>query len=123
MKYLSAQDVVQIHDAVIGSHELQGMAGDKSVDAVIVRVENRIHYGMIEDVHELAACYATYIAVGRTFNDANKRTAYAAMRICLQINDVKTDLGSAAEVGDMIIRAAQRLTDEKELAQWLRRRC
>lgn len=123
MKYLSTQDVVQIHDAVIGSHELQGMAGDKSVDAVIARVENRIHYGMIEDVCELAACYATYIAVGHTFNDANKRTAYAAMRICLQINDVKTDLGSAAEVGDMIIRAAQRLTDEKELAQWLRRRC
>lgn len=123
MKYLSAQDVVQIHDAVIGAHELQGLAGDKSVDAVIARIENRIHYGMIEDVYELAACYATYIAVGYAFNDANKRTAYAAMRVCLQINDIKTDLGSAVEVGDMIIRAAQRLTDEKELAQWLRRRC
>ena len=122
MKYLSAQDVVQIHDAVIQPNELQGMAGDKSLDAVIARVENRIHYGMIEDVYELAACYATYIAVGHTFNDANKRTAYAAMRICLQINEIKTDLGSAVEVGDMIIRAAQQMLDEKELAQWLRRR-
>jgi len=40
---------------------------------------------MIKDVYELAACYATYIAIGYTFNDANKRTAFAAMDICLTL--------------------------------------
>jgi len=122
MKFLRAQDVLLIHDDVIGGHELQGMAGDKSLDAVIARVENRMHYGMIEDVYELAACYACYIAVGHVFNDANKRTAYAAMRVCLALNDIDIQFGTFQEVGDMIIRVAQRQVDEKELAMWLRKR-
>jgi len=122
MKYLSAQDVVRIHEFVIQEHELQGMAGDKSVDAVIARVENRIHYGMIADIYELAACYATYIAVGHVFNDANKRTAYAAMKVCLHMNGITTKLGTDEAVGNMIIRAAQQQVDEKDLAQWLRKK-
>jgi death-on-curing protein len=122
MKYLTAQEVLRIHDVAINTNELQGLAGDKSLDAVIARIENRIYYGMIEDVFELAACYACYIAVGHVFNDANKRTAYSAMKVCLTINEVEISLGSFKEVGDMIIQVAQRKVDEKELALWLRRR-
>lgn len=122
MKFLNAQDVLLIHDRVIGAHELQGMAGNKSLEAVIARVENRMHYGMIEDVYELAACYASYIAIGHVFNDANKRTAYAALRVCLELNAVDIQMGTVEEVGDMIIRVAQRQVDEKELASWLRRK-
>lgn len=122
MKYLSAREVQLIHDRVIGGHELQGVAGHKSLDAVIARIENRMHYGMIEDVYELAACYGCYIAVGHVFNDANKRTAYASMKLCLVLNEVDTNLGDTKDVGDMIIRVAQGIVDEKELALWLRRR-
>lgn len=123
MKYLSAEDVLLIHERVIGAHELQGLASDKSLDAVIARVDNRIHYGMIEDIYELAACYACYIAVGYVFNDANKRTAYVAMKTCLVMNGVVGNLGSFSEVGDTIIKLAQRKLDEQQLAQWLRLRC
>lgn len=123
MKYLCVDDVMLIHERVIAANELQGLAGDKSLDAVIARVENRIHYGMIEDVYELAACYASYIAVGHVFNDANKRTAYAAMKVCLAMNGIAANLGVFNEVGDMIIRTARREVDEKQLAQWLRQRC
>lgn len=122
MKFLQARDVLMIHEQVINPHELQGMAGNKSLDAVIARVENRIHYGMIDDVFELAACYACYIAVGHVFNDANKRTAYAAMKVCLVLNGIDAALGQFHEVGDTIIEVAQGKYDEKELAQWLRRR-
>lgn len=122
MKYLTARDVLRIHDAVINANELQGLAGDKSLEAVIARVENRAHYGMIEDVFELAACYACYIAMGHVFNDANKRTAYATMKVCLVLNGVDVSLGAFQEVGDIIIQTAQRKVDEKELALWLRRR-
>ena len=64
MKTLSARDVAAIHGQVIGPEEPQGLARNKSIDAVIARIDNRILYGMINDVYELAACYATYIAVG-----------------------------------------------------------
>ena len=44
------------------------------------------------------------------------------MRVCLALNEAIMDLGSFQEVGDMMIRVAERQMDEKELARWLRRK-
>ena len=119
MNCLSFEKVVAIHERVVGPNELQGMARNKSIESVLARVDNRIAYGLIEDVFELAACYACYIAVGHVFNDGNKRTAFTAMDTCLRINGIELDFG-AVEAGDMIIKAAQGIADEKEMAEWLR---
>ena len=102
MRLLSAMDVTHIHDTVIHPHELQGQAPDKSVEAVITRVLNRFEYGLIPDVFTLAACYAAFIAVAHAFNDANKRTAFAAMDTILALNGVELDYGSSEEAGDII---------------------
>lgn len=121
MKFLKVSDVVLIHESVIFSNEFQGVAGDKSIEAIVNRIDNRIAYGMIRDIFELAACYACYIAVGHAFNDANKRTAFAAMDICLELNGVQLEYDTK-EVGELIVRAAQGQVDEQELADWLRQR-
>lgn len=113
--------VLALHDAVLNPNELAGMAGDKSLDAVLGRVENRLNYGLIEDVFELAATYAVVLAVGHVFNDAHKRTAFTVMDICLVQNGV-TPTYDVIEAADMIIRVAQRQVDEKELGMWLRRK-
>ena len=119
MRFLSPADVVAIHELVIASSELQGMGKNKSIEAIVARIDNRITFGMIRDVFELAACYACYIAVGHAFHDANKRTAFAAMDICLTINGIELDY-DAEEAGQMIIKAAQEIVEEEELADWLR---
>ena len=119
MIYLSAAAVVAIHESVINDSELQGQAKNKSVEAILSRIDNRIAYGMIHDVYELAACYACYIAVGHAFHDANKRTAFAAMDVCLALNGINLDY-LEAEVGSLMIRAARGIVDEVELAEWLR---
>jgi len=119
LRFLTAAQVVQIHTAVIKPNELQGLAADRSIDAVIARIDNRIHYGMINDVFELAACYGSYIAVGHVFNDANKRTAFATMDTCLILNDVALNY-TTVETGDMMIDVAQGKRDEAALARWLR---
>lgn len=119
MIFLSAQDVIGIHAQVIDSNELQGQARDKSVEAIVARIDNRITYGMISDSFELAACYACYIAVGHAFHDANKRTAFAAMDICLALNGIELSYESE-EVGQLIIKSARGVIDEKQLANWLR---
>ncbi len=108
-----------MHEQIVGPDELQGLARNKSVESVLARVDNRIVYGLIEDVFELAACYACCIAVGHAFNDGNKRTALKAMDTCLTINGIELDFDTV-EAGDMIIKAAQGIVDEKELAEWLR---
>ncbi len=111
--------MIEIHDLVIGENELQGMADDKSLDALLVRIENRMSFGMINDEFDLAACYACFLAVGHVFNDANKRTAFACMDVCLSLNDIKLNYDHR-EVGDLIISAARRIVDEIELGTWLR---
>ncbi len=111
--------MVEIHDLVITQNELQGMAGDKSLDAVLARIENRMSFGMINDVFDLAACYACFMAVGHVFNDANKPTAFACMDLCLSLNDIEL-VYNHEEVGDLIIRAAPGIVDEIELSAWLR---
>lgn len=119
MRRLTAADVILIHEEVIGDNELQGLAAHKSVEAIIGRIDNRLAYGLIQDVFELAACYACYIAVGHAFNDANKRTAFAAMDVCLVLNGIEIGF-EAYEAGPKIVRGAQSIIDESELADWLR---
>ena len=119
MKFLSQTDVIEIHDLVISQNELQGLAGDKSLEAVIARIGNRMSFGMINDEFDLAACYACFLAVGHVFNDANKRTAFACMDVCLSLNDIEL-IYDHQEVGDLIIKAAQGIVDEIELSAWLR---
>ncbi len=119
MIFLSVEEVIEIHEGVIASNEMKGMVASKSIHAIIARIDNRITYGLIRDKFELASCYACYIAVGHSFHDANKRTAFAAMDICLALNDIHLEYDSG-EIGEIIIKAAQGVIDEMELAEWLR---
>lgn len=124
MEYLlpSAELVEEIHDIVLNPGELPGRARDKSLEGALARVENRLAYGMVEDVYALAAAYAMAIAQGHCFNDANKRTAYRVMQVVLDWNggiepDVPEDV-----MGQQIIALAQGLIDDGHLAEWLRER-
>ena len=118
---LPAELVEWIHDQVLNPGELPGLALDKSLAGALGRVENRLAYDMIGDAFDLAAAYAVAIAQGHCFNDANKRTAHQSMDVCLDLNGIQINW-TATEIGPVIIRAAQRLMDEGELAEWLRSR-
>lgn len=118
-RVLSADLVEMIHDAVLNPGELPGRAQDKSLDGALARVDNRLVYGMIEDVFDLAAAYAAAISQGHCFNDGNKRTAHQSMDICLDLNGVEITWNTE-EIGQQIIRLAQGLIDEDAMAQWLR---
>ena len=118
---LGAVEAETLHDQVLNPGELTGRARDKSLEGALSRVDNRLIYGMIDDVFDLAAAYATAIATGHCFNDGNKRTAYRMMIVCLKVNGVVIS-HETQEVGDMIIRLAQRQIDEDDMANWLRGR-
>ncbi len=111
--------VLNIHAKVISPQELQGLAGNKSLEAIIHRIENRILYGMIGDVYDLAATYAVVIAVDHVFNDANNRTAVIAMDTALRRNGISLRF-DAEKMGQVIIKVAQGIVDETELARHLR---
>ena len=116
---LSADLVDALHDAVLNPGELPGRARDKSLDAALARVDNRLAYGMINDFFDLAAAYAVAIARGHCFNDGNKRTAFRAMNAALALNGIRITWDTV-EVGQAIIRCAQGVMADGDLADWLR---
>lgn len=117
--YLSPDMVEAIHDAILNPGELRGRAQDKSLESALARVDNRVAYGMIEDVFDLAASYAAAISRGHCFNDGNKRTAFQSMDICLDINGIAITWDTV-EIGDTIIRLAQGHIQEEDFAAFLR---
>ena len=121
-RLLTPELVEAIHDAVLNPGELQGRALNKSLEGALARVDNRLAYGMIDDAFDLAAAYAIAVAQGHCFNDDNKRTAHQSMDVCLDLNGIQITW-TAIEIGPTIIRAAQGLLDEGELAHWLRTHC
>ena len=124
MEYLlpSAELVEEIHDIVLNPGELPGRARDKSLDGALARVENRLAYGMIDDVYALAAAYAMAVAQGHCFNDANKRTAYRVMQVVLDWNSGIEPVVPEDVMGQQIIALAQGHVDDGQLAEWLRER-
>jgi death on curing protein len=118
-RLLTSGLVDQLHDAVLNSGELPGRARDKSPDGALGRVDNRLAYGLIEDVFDLAAAYAVAISQGHCFNDGNKRTAFRAMDAALVLNGITLNLDTVT-IGQIIIRTAQGRMDEAELGHWLR---
>ena len=118
-RLLTVTLVDAIHDSVLNPGELQGRARDKSLDGALSRVENRLAYGMIVDVFDLAAAYATAVAQGHCFNDGNKRTAHQVMDVCLDLNGIEIDWQPTV-IGDQIIRLAQGHLAEDDFATWLR---
>lgn len=118
-RLLSADLVEMIHDAVLNPGELSGRAMDKSLEGALSRVDNRLAYGMIKDVFDLGAAYAAAISQGHCFNDGNKRTAHQSMDVCLDLNGIELRW-QVEKVGQMIIKLAQGLIAEDDMAAWLR---
>jgi death-on-curing protein len=116
---LSSDMVDTLHDSVLNPGELPGRARDKSLDAALARVENRLAYGLVGDIFDLAAAYAMAVARGHCFNDGNKRTAFRTMNAALLLNGVRMKW-KTEEIGQIIIRCAQGLMEDGDLADWLR---
>ena len=117
---LSVDHIIAIHDEVLEPNEFQGMAGGKSLEGALSRVENRLNYGLIEDIYSLAASYAAAVSQAHCFNDGNKPMAFQVMDLILDLNGINA-IWDVEEVGQKIVLLSQSKLDEADLAQWLRR--
>ena len=116
---LSVAHVIAIHDYVLDDHELQGMAGGRSLEGAIARVDNRLAYGVIDDIFALAEAYTAAISKAHCFNDGNKRTAFQVLDLVLGLNVVQAEW-DVEEVGQQIILLARSKLDELVFADSLR---
>lgn len=108
-----------VHEEQLAEHGgAAGTRDDGLFESAIARPQNQAGYGE-SDAADLAAAYGFGIARNHPFIDGNKRTAFVAVELFLDLNGFKLAADDAACVLTMLAVAAGQM-DEATFARWLR---
>jgi len=111
-----------LHDKAIRAFGGEPGLRDKGLfESAMLRPVNKLTYVGVEhsDVFDLAAAYAFGLVKNHTFNDGNKRTAWAVAVMFLNLNGVVVDVPTNDAVAN-VVRLANSSLSEDEFAVWLR---
>ena len=118
--WLTRDVVLAVHDEQLEEHG--GAAGVRDLgllESALARPQNAAAYAD-PDMAELAALYALGIARNHPFIDGNKRTAWTALVVFLDLNGVAFSPPEVEATVTMLEMAAGMMTDEAFIA-WVRR--
>jgi len=117
--WLSLQLIHAVHEEQLAEHG--GPAGGRDeglLASAMGRPQNRALYES-PDAATLAAAYAFGIARNHPFTDGNKRTAFVAMEVFLDLNGFEL-VASDHDCVLITLKLAEGGLDEDALAQWIR---
>ena len=120
MQYLTAEDILRIHSAIIdetgGAHGLR----DKSGLAACIDLPHQSAFGkeLYPTLFLKAAVYTRNIIYAHPFIDGNKRTAMAAADVFLQLNGSRVDV-AAGGIESFALRIIAEHLELVEIASWL----
>src|SRR5229473_2610258 len=100
---------------------LPGIRDENVLESAVARPKHRWHYEPRSDLATLAAAYGWGLATSHAYRDGNKRIAFLAMAIFVELNGFRLE-APQAEVVQVIYALADNRFEEKELAAWLRGR-
>ncbi len=110
-----------VHDEQLAEHG--GGAGTRDeglFESALARPQNALHYGH-PDAADLAAAYGWGIARNHPFVDGNKRTAFVAVELFLDLNGFEL-VASDADCVLTMLSVADGSLDEPAFAAWIRAR-
>jgi len=122
MKYLSLEEILRLHFAVV--EDFGGLHGvrDESRLQSAVATPKQVIFGQIQykSVHQKAAVHLRNIIADHPFVDGNKRTAVTCTGIFLMRNNYPLN-ASSKELEDFAVRVAVEHLSVEEIAAWLKR--
>jgi death-on-curing protein len=98
---------------------LYGVRDEGAIESALSRPIHKWSYEQAQDMAALAAAYGFGFARSHGYSDGNKRIAFMAMAVFLDISDVLFDASEPEVVRVMLAVAAGDLS-EAELARWVR---
>jgi death-on-curing protein len=117
--WLDADVLRAVHEEQLAEHGgAAGTRDDGLFESALARPHHLLAYGN-PDAADLAAAYGFGIARNRPFVDGNKRTAFVAVELFLDLNGLELEASDADCVLTMLAVAAGQM-DETALAHWLR---
>lgn len=119
-EWLSKALILAVHDEQLAEHGGgTGVRDDGLLESALARPQNRLAYDAAADMATLAAAYAFGLARNHPFTDGNKRTAFVAAEVFLDLNGM-TLTASDEECVLSMLRLAAGEIDEVDYAAWLR---
>ena len=121
MIYLTADEVVQLHDMLIQqSGGKPGVLDRGYVDSAVAQPQATFGgHELNPTLHEKASALAFSLARNHGFHDGNKRIAHAAMETFLVLNGFQI-LAGVDEQEDLFLRLAAGSVARDELSEWIR---
>jgi death-on-curing protein len=108
-----------VHEEQLAEHGgASGTRDEGLFESALARPRNQAAYGE-PDAAELAAAYGFGIARNHPFVDGNKRTAFVAVELFIELNGFELLADDAQCVLTMLAVAAGQM-DEPTFARWLR---
>jgi death-on-curing protein len=105
-------------EAVTRTGGLAGLRDDGLLESALARPRNLFVYEGITDVRRLAVSYGTGILRNHPFADGNKRAAFLALSMFLNLNGFRLT-ADPVDAGDTFFSAAAGRLDEGALLEWI----
>ncbi|MBV8454001.1 MAG: type II toxin-antitoxin system death-on-curing family toxin [Deltaproteobacteria bacterium] len=120
-EWLSVPDVIALHDEAVAEYGgLGGLRDRPMLESAVARPQNLTAYAADPSIFELAASYCAGIAKNPPFVDGNKRAAYQAAVVFLELNGYLAT-PPQVEIVEMMVRLAEGKAAERDIAEWLSR--
>ena len=97
---------------------LAGLRDEGLLESALARPRNRYGYEAVTDIRELAASYAVGILRNHPFSDGNKRAAFIALGMFLDVNGFRLR-ADPLDAGNIVFDAAAGGLDERALVAWI----
>ena len=111
--------LLQTHTLILAEYGgLEGIRDEGLLDSALARPKNLYAYEGIEDIWRLGVSYAVGILRNHPFSDGNKRVAFVALNIFLNLNGLRLKV-DPLEAGDTFVAAAAGEISEKDLGAWV----
>jgi len=120
MKFLTVEEVIEVHDILIGKYG--GSYGIRDIGLLISAIEmpKATMFGeyLHQSIYDKAAAYLFHIVSNHAFIDGNKRTSAAVTLIFLKQNEIEIKF-SIPEFEEMVCAAAQSQINKNQISEFL----
>ncbi|MGE3535220.1 MAG: type II toxin-antitoxin system death-on-curing family toxin [Parachlamydiales bacterium] len=116
-KYLTSKHVIALHDKLL--IEFGGLKGIRDKNLLHSALEApKMSFGgseMYPSIYDKAAVYLYHLAKNHPFNDGNKRTAYVAALVFLQVNNAPIKF-KIKRLEQLVVEVANKKINKDELS-------
>jgi death on curing protein len=123
IEWVPVAAVIDLHAELLEEHGgAPGLRDRGGLESALARPQQIHAYDQNPDIYDLAAAYACGITRNHPFIDGNKRAAFVAVGVFLQLNGLYLD-ATERDAEHVIYALAAGNLSEEQLSAWLRENC